>query len=331
MAETKEQIASAIIRARRELEEALYELEKLPAVSQGSVSFVAHALNNYLNITAGTVELLLLSLADHPNPQIRTGLEALQQATNLMMHTVSQLMMTPNGADGELRFDQVDLPILVKRFSTYYQRIADRKQIRCLLETTGDVPPVRTDRVTVAVVLDNLFSNAVKYSPPGKVIRVRVSADRDGVVCRVRDEGPGLSQEDQAKLFQRGVQLTPKPTGGESSAGYGLAVAKEFIERLGGTIWCESVLGQGACFSFRLPRDKAHVHGELNRSSFSPHYSRTQLANNAGLIRTLGGGGPERIRRRRWMVKPHPSWRMGTRSARHPVSSRGTREWLLVR
>ncbi len=261
MPETKEQIAAAIGRARRELDEALYELEKLPAVSHSSVSFVAHALNNYLNITAGTVELLLMSLADHPDPQIRNGLEALQQATNLMMHTVSQLMMTSTGPDAELRSEQVDLPILVQRFSTYYQRIADRKQIRCLSETTGVVPSVRTDRVTIAVVLDNLFSNAVKYSPPGTLIRVHVSAERDGVVCSVRDEGPGLSQGDQAKLFQRGVQLTPKPTGGEPSAGYGLAVAKEFVERLGGTIWCESVLGQGACFSFRLPCDQEPVHG----------------------------------------------------------------------
>jgi signal transduction histidine kinase len=258
--ETKEQIASAIVRARRELDEALYELEKLPAVSHSAVSFVAHALSNYLNITAGTVELLLLSLADHPDPQIRTGLEALQQATNLMTHTVSQLMMTSAGLDAELRFDQVDLPILVQRFSTYYQRIADRKQIRLLSGSAGDVPSVRTDRVTIAVVLDNLFSNAVKYSPPGKAVRAQVSAERDGVVCSVRDEGPGLSQEDQAKLFQRGTCLTPKPTGGEPSAGYGLAVAKEFIERLGGTIWCESVLGQGACFSFRLPRKQEPVH-----------------------------------------------------------------------
>jgi signal transduction histidine kinase len=230
-------------------------------VSHSSVSFVAHALSNYLNITAGTVELLLLSLAEHPDPQIRTGLEALQQATNLMTHTVSQLMTTSTGPDAELRLDQVDLTILVQRFSTYYQRIADRKQIRCLSGSTGDVPSVRTDRVTIAVVLDNLFSNAVKYSPPGALIRVQVSAEPDGVVCSVCDEGPGLSQADQAKLFQRGVQLTPKPTGGESSAGYGLAVAKEFIERLGGTIWCKSVLGQGACFSFRLPRDQEPVHG----------------------------------------------------------------------
>ena len=66
------------------------------------IVFVAHALNNYLNITAGTVDLLLLLLADHPDPQIRIGLEALQQATNLMTHTVSQLMMTSTGPDAEL-------------------------------------------------------------------------------------------------------------------------------------------------------------------------------------------------------------------------------------
>jgi signal transduction histidine kinase len=207
------------------------------------------------------VELLLLSLADHPDPQIRTGLEALQHTTSLMLHTVSQLMMSTAASDATLRYERVELPVLVKRFATYYQRIADRKQIRCLSGFTGDVPSVWTDRVTFAVVLDNLLSNAVKYSPPGKVIRLQVSAEGDGVVCSVRDEGPGLSQADQAKLFQRGAQLTPKPTSGESSTGYGLAVAKEFIEKLGGTIWCESVLGQGSCFSIRLPRYQEHVHG----------------------------------------------------------------------
>jgi signal transduction histidine kinase len=72
-------------------------------------------------------------------------------------------------------------------------------------------------------------------------------------VCSVQDEGPGLSQGDQAKLFQRGVRLTPRPTGRESSTGFGLAVAKDLIERLGGAIWCQSALGQGSCFSFRIP------------------------------------------------------------------------------
>jgi signal transduction histidine kinase len=280
MPEPKEKIVSALVRARADLNEALYELEKLPAISQSSVSFAAHALNNFLTVTGGTIDLLLLSLADHPDPQVRTWLEALEQATNLMAHTVSQLMYASTSQDARLRFEKVDLPVMVHRFCLYYQRMADQKDIRCLSESTVDVPPVWTDRVAAAAVLDNLLSNAVKYSPPGKRIRVHVSAAQDEVVCEVRDEGPGLTPEDQAKLFQRGVRLTPKPTGGEPSTGYGLAVAKEFVEKLGGTISCESVLGQGSCFSIRLPRYRESVHAPGETSS----------APSSG---AEAGGGPE--------------------------------------
>jgi signal transduction histidine kinase len=94
---------------------------------------------------------------------------------------------------------------------------------------------------------------------PGATIQVEVRRDGDWVVCAVRDSGPGLSPEDQAKLFQWGARLTPRPTAGEPSTGYGLAVAKELVEGMGGQIWCESVVGQGSCFAFRLPaaRDTA--------------------------------------------------------------------------
>jgi signal transduction histidine kinase len=101
--------------------------------------------------------------------------------------------------------------------------------------------------------LDTRLSNAVKYSPPGKRVWVRLRAEADGVVCGVQDEGPGLTATDQAKLFQRGVTLSATPTGGEPSTGFGLAVARELVGQLGGSIWCESRPGQGACFSFRLP------------------------------------------------------------------------------
>ena len=127
-----------------------------------------------------------------------------------------------------------------------------------------DVPLVRADRVAVAAVLDNLLSIAVKYSPHGKRIWVQVRAEKTSAVCSVQDEGPGLSQEEQARLFQRGVRLSPVPTGGEPSAGYGLAVAKELTEKLGGEIWCVSTPGQGACFSLRLPiyQEEAHEPGK---------------------------------------------------------------------
>ena len=253
MAEPKDNVSSAIARAQAGLDEALSELEKIPAFDPGAVAFAAHALNNYLTVTGGTVELILLHLADHPDAQVRLWLDGLQHATNLMARTVSQLMNASPTAETKFHFDKVDLPVLVQRACHYYQRVADRKMIRVIAGSTGDVPPVGTDRVPVAAILDNLLSNAVKYSQPSKQIWVQVRGEKDCAVCSVRDEGPGLSQEDQAKLFQRGVLLTPRPTGDEPCMGYGLAVAKELIEKLGGKIWCESVLGQGACFSFRLP------------------------------------------------------------------------------
>jgi signal transduction histidine kinase len=62
-----------------------------------------------------------------------------------------------------------------------------------------------------------------------------------------------LDAAEQARLFQRGVRLSPQPTAGEASHGYGLAVAKELLDLVGGSLWCRSAPGQGACFAFRLP------------------------------------------------------------------------------
>jgi len=73
------------------------------------------------------------------------------------------------------------------------------------------------------------------------------------VACHVEDEGPGLSAEDQAQLFRRGVQLSARPTGGEAAAGFGLAITKDLVDKLGGKLWCESNLGHGARFSFSVP------------------------------------------------------------------------------
>ena len=259
----KQQAAAAILRAQAELEQALSELEKIPALDPGAVAFSAHALNNYLTVTACTVELLLLSLADHPDRQIRKWLEGLGHVSELMRHTVSQLMNSSARKDAKLRFLKHDLVPLVRRACSYYQRTADRKNILIICESASGIPPVWTDPVAVGAVLDNLLSNAVKYSFPGKKISVQLRGELTSVVCSVRDEGPGLSQEDQAKLFQRGIQLSSVPSGGESSSGYGLAVAKELIDKLGGDLWCESTLGAGSSFSFRLPSYQEQQHTNM--------------------------------------------------------------------
>jgi signal transduction histidine kinase len=106
-------------------------------------------------------------------------------------------------------------------------------------------------------VLDNLLSNASKFSASGTEVRVSVRQSEEGNISSVSviDQGPGISDADQAKLFRRGVRLAARPTAGESSEGNGLALAHELAMAMAGRIVCVSRLGAGAEFRMELPGD----------------------------------------------------------------------------
>ena len=245
----------AISRAQVELERAVAEIDRLPAVDVHSVALAAHALSNFLTVSRGVMDLLIPMLQDHPDRQVGVWLEGLAHATDLMTHTVSQLMNNAVGVSTSLRLEHVELPRLVERACAYYRRGAAQKRIDVVFRAgADDVPTVRTDRVLVAAIVDNLLSNAVKFSPADRRILVDVRPERDGVVCDVRDEGPGLSDADQARLFEPGQRLGTTPSAGEPTTGYGLAVAKSFADYLGGRLSCTSVPGRGATFSLWVPR-----------------------------------------------------------------------------
>jgi signal transduction histidine kinase len=259
--DSKERIVTSLQTAQAELENALANLAQLPAFDASHVQFAAHTLSNYLTVIAAGVDLLQLHLNDHPDGQIHRWMESLRQASVLMTDIVLQLMNASAAQRERFLWVKVNLPVLVQLACDYYRQAADRKQIAISVEADVASPFVWADRVAVAAVMDNLLSNAVKYSPPQKRVWVRVTEEPAHLVCTIQDEGPGLSVEDQARLFQRGVRLSAVPTAGEPSTGYGLAVAKELIDKLNGEIWCESQLGQGAAFSFRLPLYSEEQHG----------------------------------------------------------------------
>lgn len=255
MADAKEQVTDSLVKARANLEQALADLERLPGFDATSAAFAGHALGNYLTVTGATADLLLRTLEHHPNPQVVVWLEGIRHATDLMTQIATQLMRhTTVTQSPRLMFEQVHLPMMVERARAYYQRRGEAKKIWVTWGADVQQPLAWADRVATAVMLENLLSNAIKFSPHGTEVQIAVREEGGFLVCSVQDQGPGLSDEDQVKLFQRGVKLSSVPTGGESSTGYGLAVAKELIEAQGGTIWCESRLGHGARFSFRVPQ-----------------------------------------------------------------------------
>jgi signal transduction histidine kinase len=249
----KQQVAEAIEKAKVNLDQALVGLEKITEVEAESVAYTAHKLKNYLAVAGAASELLEVCLAGHPDEQVHTWIEGLQHAIQLMNHDVSRLMFSSNGVEPKLKFEKVDLALLAFRVCNFYRRRADWKKIQVNSELQPEGCLAWGDRVAVAAVLDNLMSNALKYSENGKQIWVHVRAEEDHIVFTVRDEGPGFSPEDQSLLFQKGVRLSNSPTGGELSTGYGLAIARDLVEKIGGSIGCESSPGHGATFYVRLP------------------------------------------------------------------------------
>ena len=147
--------------------------------------------------------------------------------------------------------ERVEARALLEFVLLSHQIAARAKSIAFGLES--DDVPVRGDLTSCRQVLTNLVSNAVKYSPAGTTIRI--TSRQDGLVVRiaVRDEGPGLSVEDQGKLFTPYTRLTSKATASEHSVGLGLSIVKLMVEAMGGTVACESELGHGATFTASLP------------------------------------------------------------------------------
>jgi signal transduction histidine kinase len=253
MNRAKNEVVASISRAKIALDDALEDLKGLPMLDPMVLGFINHALSNYLHVTAGTVELLRKTLKDHPSKDVNVWLEGLYDVTRRMTHLVEEMRARPQKTAPKMRFEKIDLVTLVGRACDFYRRAASRKEMEILFEKPAKaLPKVRTDRLTVAAILDNLLSNAVKFSERGKRVWVEVQPQGERVVCRVRDEGPGIKPQDRVGLFQRGAQLKAKPTAGETSTGYGLAVAAELVAHLGGTIGCESE-GKGATFFFYLP------------------------------------------------------------------------------
>lgn len=251
--QTRTEVLSAVARARSDLDRALVNLESLGVDDRKRVSYSAHAPSNYLMVVSTTLGLLRTKLAVRNDRDIKRWLDSLKNATNMMMSTARGVLTATHDLLPPLLFEPTSLTEIAEGMCQVYADLARGKRVRVVWRAPAERDRVVTDRVAVGVVLDNLLSNAVKYSSAGASVHVTTAVEVHEAVFRVRDHGPGLSETDQAKLFQRGMTLDAKPTAGESSTGFGLAIANDLAKALGGRLTCTSALGDGACFTFALP------------------------------------------------------------------------------
>lgn len=243
-------------RVNGRLEKANGQLQALNTERAEFMNIAAHGLRNPLGIVTGYADLMRLRQNMTPQEfQMQAG-EILCSATR-MTDIISNLLDVQAIEEErmELSCQGLNIETVVEKVVDENITLAERKNIEIECLTGSDVPQVFGDAVATHQIVENLISNAIKYTPAGGDIMVSVRSDRIGemVEIEVRDSGPGLSEEDRQKLFDKFSKLTPRPTGGEASSGLGLWITRRLATAMGGAVICASELGKGSAFRVNLP------------------------------------------------------------------------------
>lgn len=243
------------------LEQANRALEQANEVKTEFLSVAAHDLKNPLGVVLGLSELMFDQVEDlEPREpaqarMLRERLTLVRDSADHMARLVGDLLQTA-ALEGEVHLarEAVAIDALAVWLVEAHSVPARRKDITIWL-LCDEPAHVDGDPDRLREILSNLIGNAVKFSPPGRRVWVVLSRSEDHrhVRIAVRDEGPGISLRDKARLFGRFERLTARPTGGESSTGLGLSIVKRLVDLHGGQIRVESELGAGATFIVELP------------------------------------------------------------------------------
>ncbi|MEM6287698.1 MAG: sensor histidine kinase [Bacteroidota bacterium] len=239
--------------AQHEAEATSEALRDANALKTRLLGVAAHDLRSPLAGIVGLADLIAFETPDRP--EIHELTDAIQRGGNRTLSLIQDLLVTAalEGTGIDLERRATDLTEVVREIAEQYApHVEDKEQTLAVAGlATPLVASVDPDRFYA--VVDNLVSNAVKYTPRGGRIEVACRQEGERACIRVADTGPGLSAEDQAALFEPFQPLTPSPTGGEASTGLGLSIAKELAELHGGTIEVESALGEGSAFTVVVP------------------------------------------------------------------------------
>jgi signal transduction histidine kinase len=264
--------------ANNEIAHKNQHLEDLNNEKNEFFGIVAHDLKNPIL----SIKLLAQLLHDQGNisdAERQRFTNTIISSSDQMSRIISNLLNVNAIERGAMTLNYTAFNISVAAYSIFeeYEARAEAKNVKLHFDSFSDADCFG-DQTAVMQIMENIVSNALKYSPSGKNVWVRVHGDKTWssghtlngssngrstgqaskigqcVRIEVQDEGPGLSDDDKKKLFGKFMRLSAKPTGGEQSTGLGLSIVKKMVTAMNGEVWCESVYGAGATFIVELPQ-----------------------------------------------------------------------------
>ena len=226
---------------------------------QQLIGLVSHDLKGPFNRIFALIQLLEITsenLTDEQREYMGKMHQIVADGLGMIRNLLDNRRLEDQGID--LSPERLNLATVLGSLVKNYRTLSEKKKIRIHFNTPAEAL-VLADKLYLYRIFENLISNALKFSPQNRNIYVTIETKDEKIEVRVKDEGPGISKEDQKRLYQKFQRLSARPTGGESSTGLGLSIVKALVEKMGSELRCESEEGQSTSFIVTLDRSDERV------------------------------------------------------------------------
>ncbi|MDQ3818225.1 MAG: ATP-binding protein [Acidobacteriota bacterium] len=253
--EQLEELNRQLQKSNEELNEANAKLRELAELREEFLALTTHDLRSPLTVISGVISFFTSGRLGELSPEQKNMVTMMERNTQNLIELVNDLLDASKLESGTMRLDvsRFDLRGLLDELREELEPLAKEKGIELVETIPPDLAQVEADRAKIRRVLQNLLSNALKFTPNGG--RVEFSAEqKDGrVAVSVSDTGVGIAPEDLKRLFDKYEQARSRATRGEKGTGLGLYITRQLVELHGSEINVESEVGKGSTFSFTLP------------------------------------------------------------------------------
>lgn len=241
--------------AMRQLAQRNQELTELVKEKNELITIATHDIKSPLQGIVLSVEVIKSLMRRGMIAELTGQLDSILKTADKIRDILKNWLDLNAAEAGAMQFTIVKLNAasILHVAGDFYRQKAEVKNIRLEVKANEPEIPLYADEAAMQAIIDNLVSNAIKFSAGGSTIRLQVSSANGRTIFEIADQGPGILPEEMPLLFKKFARLSARPTGGEHSTGLGLAIVKKLVDTMKGSIHCESEYGSGTTFLVELP------------------------------------------------------------------------------